>query len=248
MKNNKLYVKILKLRKDNVFVHILSNIIILVALLSFYLGCISASSTLTATAPIYRGDISEKKVCLMINVYWGEDLIPDIIKVLDNYNADCTFFVGGCWAAKNISMLQEISQKFELGNHGYLHKDHKKLSVQQNTDEIMVCDKLVKEATGIKMTLFAPPSGSIGDNMLAVCKNLDYKVIMWSKDTIDWRDNDYNLVYKRATSGLQNGDLILMHPMAHTLKALPMILEYYAQHDYQAVRVSEIIPPNPSQN
>lgn len=242
MKNNKLYVKILKLRKDNVFVHILANIIILVALLSFYLGCFGVSSALTTVAPIYRGDTSHKKVCLMINVYWGEDLIPDIIKVLDEYNADCTFFVGGCWAAKNISLLQQMAEKFEIGNHGYFHKDHKKLSIQQNTDEILVCDKLVQQATGVKMNLFAPPSGSIGDNMLSVCKKFDYKVIMWSKDTIDWRDNDYKLVYKRATNSLQNGDLILMHPMPHTLKALPMILEYFAQHEFQAVRVSQTIP------
>lgn len=237
----KLVVKFLRIRPDSMVVHIAANIIIIAVVLSLYIGCIAAPAAVVATAPIYRGNETQKQVSLMINVYWGEQLIPEILQVLEQYGATCTFFVGGSWAAKNIPTLQMISEKHEIGNHGYLHKDHKKLSKAQNRDEILVCEKLVKEATGKKMTLFAPPSGSIGDNMLDVCKELDYKVIMWSKDTIDWRDNDYNLVYKRATQGIRNGDLILMHPMPHTLKALPHILQYYEKNGYKAVSVSQII-------
>lgn len=241
MKKNNFLVKVFKIRKDSIFVHILSNVVILAVLFSFYLGCVGTTNALTASAPIYRGDTSAKKVSLMINVYWGEDLIPEILEILDEYDATCTFFVGGCWAAKNITLLKQMSEKHEIGNHGYLHKDHKNLSKKQNTDEILVCEKLIMEATGKKTTLFAPPSGSIGENMLSVCKENGYKVIMWSKDTIDWRDNDYQLVYRRATHDLQNGDLILMHPMQHTVKALPMILEYYTQYGYRAVKVSELV-------
>ena len=240
MKNN-LFIRIFKIRKDNVFVHIISNIIILCLLLCFDIGCLESAAVPTAAAPIYRGDASQKKVCLMVNVYWGEEYIPQMLDIFEKYNAKCTFFVGGCWAAKNIPLLKTMALDHEIGNHGYLHKDHRKLSVKENTDEILVCEKLIYEATGQKTCLFAPPSGSIGENMLSVCAQLGYKVIMWSKDTIDWRDNDYQLVYKRATKDLQNGDLILMHPMPHTVKALPMILEYYAQYGFKTVTVGQMV-------
>ncbi|MDD4315957.1 MAG: polysaccharide deacetylase family protein [Clostridia bacterium] len=241
MKTKRLIVKFFKIKRDSMFVHIVANLIIVAVIVSLYIGCIAAPSSVAATAPIYRGDDSQKKVSLMINVYWGEQLIPDILETLESHNVTCTFFIGGSWAAKNISTVQKIAEKHEIGNHGYLHKDHKKLSEKQNRDEILVCEKLLSEATGKKTRLFAPPSGSIGDNMLEVCKELDYKVIMWSKDTIDWRDNDFQLVYKRATNGVRSGDLILMHPMAHTLRALPLILDYYEKNGFKAVTVSEII-------
>ena len=68
------------------------------------------------------------------------------------------------------------------------------------------------------------------------------RVIMWSKDTIDWRDKDADLVVSRATDGVQAGDMILMHPTAHTASALGRILEYYRGHGLKAVTVSELIP------
>ncbi len=247
MKMKNLTVKFFRIKRDNVAVHFLANVIIVVVILSLYLACIAPPSVV-ATAPIYRGDASRKQVSLMINVYWGEQLIPEFLEVLDRHNVSCTFFVGGSWAAKNIPILKKLAEKHEIGNHGYLHKDHKKLSKEQNRSEIIVCEKLVYATTGKKTTLFAPPSGSIGDNMLEVCKDLNYKVIMWSKDTIDWRDNDYNLVYKRATNGILNGDLILMHPMAHTLRALPSILDYYEKNGFDVVTVSQIIKDSDGQS
>ena len=49
---------------------------------------------------------------------------------------------------------------------------------------------------------------------------------MWTTDTIDWRDKNADTVYSRATKNLKAGDLVLMHPTAHTLEALPKILEF----------------------
>ena len=64
---------------------------------------------------------------------------------------------------------------------------------------------------------------------------------MWSKDTIDWRDKDSSLVYKRATNNLTNGDLILMHPKEHTLNALKDMLEYCIENGFSVVTVSQNI-------
>ncbi|MEG1609510.1 MAG: polysaccharide deacetylase, partial [Clostridia bacterium] len=87
--------------------------------------------------------------------------------------------------------------------------------------------------------LFAPPSGSFDKTTLSVAEELDMRVIMWSKDTVDWRDKDENIVFKRATNKVGGGDLILMHPTAHTLKALPKILEFYKDNGLRQVIVSE---------
>lgn len=229
------------MKKYNVFVHVVSNCVIVALLFALYLACVPADGIQTAAAPIYKGDASGGRVALMVNVYQGSEYVEGMLEVLERYDATCTFFVGGCWAEKNMDLLKKMYERADLGNHGYLHLDHAKLSEKQNREEIVLCDRLVETVTGKKMRLFAPPSGSIGNNMLKVCEELGYKVIMWSKDTIDWRDKDYELVFKRATSNIQSGDMILMHPTEHTLKALPAILDRYAELGLSTATVAEII-------
>lgn len=69
--------------------------------------------------------------------------------------------------------------------------------------EIGLTHEIIKQLLGYEMTLFAPPSGSYGQNTLKVAQDMGYKTIMWSKDTIDWRDQDENLIYSRATKNAQ---------------------------------------------
>ena len=76
--------------------------------------------------------------------------------------------------------------------------------------------------------------------MLAA-ESLGLKTVMWSRDTIDWRDKDVSLVVKRATENAAGGDLVLMHPKEHTLRALPQVLGYYEKAGLKAVTVSENI-------
>ncbi len=89
--------------------------------------------------------------------------------------------------------------------------------------------------------LFAPPSGSIGDNMFKACDELGYKVIMWTRDTIDWRDQDPALITKRALNNIKSGDLILMHPTKATVEALPAILDSIKAQNLVATTVSNTI-------
>lgn len=225
---------------------IVTNLVIVCMLgILFYvtnIDNISAPISNNIKQPIYRGNSSNKQVSFMINVYWGTEYIEDIMKVFDKYNCKTTFFVGGSWVEKNVNLLKLIDSKgHEIANHGYLHKDHKKLDYKCNYDEINLTNKLVKNIIGKDIRLFAPPSGSFSDTTLKVAEELNLNTIMWSKDTIDWRDKDSNITYKRATKNLQNGDLILAHPTKHTLEALDKILAFYKENGFKVVTVSENI-------
>ena len=191
---------------------------------------------------IYHGNRENANVSLMFNVYEGTDVVNGIIDTLDEYGAKATFFVGGCWADDNESALKKIVESgHEIANHGYFHKDHKKLGYDKNKEEISLTGVIVEALCGAKMNLFAPPSGSFSETTLEAAFDLGYKVIMWSKDTIDWRDSDQDLLYKRATKNPENGDLILMHPKKHTLSVLPRVIEFYQNIGFNIVTVSENI-------
>ena len=236
------------MKKEKLFIDVIANLVLIVVIGLLFFSSIDSSIGVFSEdkkQPIYNGNKDYRNVTLMVNVYWGSEYIEDMLDIFDSYKVKTTFFIGGSWAEKEVPLLKEIYNRgHEIGNHGYLHKDHSKLSIQGNRNEIEVTNKLLKEILTVESKYFAPPSGAIGNNMLQVCEELDMKVIMWSKDTIDWRDNDYNLIFQRATKKIENGDLVLMHPTAHTIKALPLILTFYKQNGYKVVPLSTNLAPS----
>ena len=225
-----------------VFTHVIANFVLVVLVFAIAtIGFVGATTNVFSSndnAPIYRGS-GEKQVSLMVNVYWGTEYIDDMLAIFDKYNVTTTFFVGGSWVAQYPDMLVKIaSHGHEIGNHGYFHKEHSKLSYDNNVKEIVSCGKLVFEYIGTDMTLFAPPGGDFNSNTLAAARDNGYKTIMWSRDTIDWRDKDSDTVYTRATKDTSSGELILMNPTAHTRDALEKIVKYYVDAGYSIVPVS----------
>ncbi len=189
----------------------------------------------------YKGN-SENGVSLMFNVYWGTEEVRRILDILDGYEGKATFFLGGSWADDNTDCVKEIAVRgHEIGSHGYFHREHDKLNYEANYSEIKTSVNFLSLISGKQVVLFAPPSGAYNENTVTAAEKLGVKTVMWSKDTIDWRDKDAELCYRRAIKDAKGGDLVLMHPMPHTAEALPRILEYYRANGLKLITVSENI-------
>lgn len=188
---------------------------------------------------VRKGNLTDG-VSLMFNVYSDTESVYEILETLEKHNAKATFFIGGSWADDNVDCLKVIVEKgHELGNHGYFHKDHPSLSKQANVKEISLCNEFMKKATGVESKLFAPPSGAYDEKTVESAETLGLKTILWTRDTIDWRDKNASLVYTRATKDITGGEFVLMHPTKHTSQALNDILNYYESCSLRAVTVSE---------
>lgn len=226
---------------------ITTNLVLGVLVLSIGSLCLAPTQDTLETngfeSEIYRcGNEDSQGVSLMFNVYWGTEEIYRILDILEKNQATATFFIGGCWADDNVDCLRAIFAKgHEIGNHGYFHKDHKTLNLAQNQKEISACNRFIQMATGEVTRLFAPPSGSYNEDTVTAATALGMKTILWSKDTIDWRDKNAALIYTRATKNVKSGDLILMHPMKETADALNDILKYYKDNQLKVITVSENI-------
>lgn len=234
-----------KSRNKACLLKVATNAVLGVLVLSVGALCLYPLDETTYTsgdgAEIYRKSSGDGVgVSLMFNVYWGTDEVSRILDILEKHDAKATFFIGGCWADDNVACLRDIySAGHEIGNHGYFHKDHDKLTLAQNQREIADCNRFIELVLGQAPTLFAPPSGAYGNATLSACKQLGMKTILWSRDTIDWRDKDKNLIYTRATKNIQSGEFVLMHPMQATVDALDDILNYYQSQNLRAVTVGE---------
>lgn len=226
----------MKERRFRIFTSNLIICAVLGAVLVTALFAVAESDNAVVTGgAVYEGDRDGGKVALMFNVYEGTEYVELIARLLAERGMNATFFLGGIWAERNgDTVVRLAADGFELGNHGYLHRDHATLSAERNRSEIVITEKLLSatladlpaEAQAAALPkLFAPPSGSMGDALHAVCEQLGYTVVMWTRDTIDWRDHDSALITERALRDLAAGDLILMHPTAATVQALPAILD-----------------------
>lgn len=214
--------------------------VLAVSLVGFFGGKTVAVST--DSSNIYYRAENGSGVSLMFNVYENTENVCAILDILEEYGAKATFFIGGCWADDNVDCVRRIySLGHEVASHGYFHKDHSRMSYDENIEEIRPSAKLINMICGVNIKLFAPPSGAFNENTLNACAFLGLKVIMWSRDTIDWRDSDSELILSRATDGLESGEFILMHPTDCTVKALPKIIKYIGESGLSAVTVSENI-------
>lgn len=236
--------------KKSLKTNIATNLVLGVLVLSVGVLCLApvenSLQTEGKTTEIYRNAPENSNgVSLMFNVYWGTDEVYRILETLKKYEAKATFFIGGCWADDNVECLKEIfSQGHEIGNHGYFHKDHAKLSYAQNQKEISDCNRFIELAIGQKPTLFAPPSGAYNESMLSACQAMNMKTVLWSRDTIDWRDKNSALIYTRATKDIKGGEFVLMHPMQATADALEDIIKCYQSKSLSLITVSENLQQN----
>ncbi|MCQ2564893.1 MAG: polysaccharide deacetylase family protein, partial [Clostridia bacterium] len=178
---------------------ILANVVIFsmfAMLIGISVSNVKAVGTLADSRVVYAGDESKNNVCFMVNVYEGNEYVLNMLDILDAYNVKTTFFVGGCWAVKNLDVVKEIyARGHEIGNHGFYHKDQDSLDFNQNVQEIETCHKVISENLGIDMNLFAPPSGAYNLATVDAATSLNYSTIMWTHDTIDWRDQDADLIF-----------------------------------------------------
>ncbi len=160
------------------------------------------------------------------NVDWGEDVLPDMLKVLKENNVKITFFVSGRWAENNPDLLKEMFQDgHEIQSHGYSHKLCSQNSVEAIKDEILKTEKVILDILGVKTNVFAPPSGDYDETTVELCRSLGYKMALWSSDTIDWREGSTADVIKdRVLKKRLNGAIVLMHPKEETVKALPDLI------------------------
>jgi probable sporulation protein (polysaccharide deacetylase family) len=198
--------------------------------------------TFSKARPIYEGRSDKKAIAFTCNVAWGNEFLPPLLQVFEEKNVKITFFVEGRWAEKNPELLRLIAGKgHEIGNHGYSHAHHSMLSLEQNINEIKDAEKVIEKITGKKPLLFAPPYGEFSELTVKAAESLNYRLIMWSIDTIDWKKPGVDYIVNKVLKKAGNGKIILMHPTEDTVKAMPVIIENLQKQGYKITTVSDLL-------
>lgn len=191
----------------------------------------------------YKGSKEVNTIAFACNIDWGNEYISDMINIFKEEDIKITFFPTGSWAEKNPTLLKLIDDSgHEVGNHGYSHKDYDKLNFMENREEILKADKVIKNITGISPKFFAPPSGAFNEDTIKAAKEANYDIIMWTIDTIDWReDSTKEKIVDRVISKAESSAIVLMHPTKQTVEALPIIIKKLKQEGYDIGGIKDIM-------
>ncbi|MBO8125907.1 MAG: polysaccharide deacetylase family protein [Firmicutes bacterium] len=192
--------------------------------------------------PVFRGDLSRKAMALMINVAWGNEYIPQMLRILEEYQVKATFFFIGRWVERFPSLFNQIVEAgHEIANHGYYHGETNKMSEAELTQLILQGKEALEKAGAQPAMLFAPPAGEYDNRLLRIAASLGYRTILWTLDTVDWKRPAPEVIVGRVVLKAQNGALVLMHPTEPTVAALPRIIQGLTEKGFTLTTVSDLI-------
>ncbi|NCU16483.1 polysaccharide deacetylase family protein [Pallidibacillus pasinlerensis] len=193
-------------------------------------------------APIFRGHPDKPMIALTINVAWGNEFLSPILATLKKHNVYATFFIEGRWAKENPEFVKMIYEGgHEIGNHSYSHPDMKQLSAEKIKKQLLDTNEIIQATIGKTPKLFAPPSGSYNDQVVQIADDMNMQTIMWTIDTIDWKNPTPQTLIHRVTKQLHNGAIILAHPTESTTKALDTLLTKIKDEGYRLGTVTNLL-------
>ncbi|MFD0716696.1 polysaccharide deacetylase family sporulation protein PdaB [Paenibacillus sp. GCM10027626] len=197
-------------------------------------------------AAIYSIPTDKKVIALTFDISWGEKRAIPIMEVLKEKNVNkSTFFLSAVWSQAHPEIAKKIVENgFEIGSHGYKHDNYSTLSDEEIRKQIKTAHSILSQTTGKSPNLIRLPNGDFDKRVLRIAEELNYKVIQWDTDSLDWMNGGTEKIVNRVVEKAHPGDIVLMHASdtpKHTIEALPAIIDQLRAKGYEFVSVSELI-------
>ena len=152
------------------------------------------------------------------------------------------FLVGNRMTSFSTAVKREAAEGHEMGYHSYSHAMQTGLSTAQITSDFQKSDKILYEMTGKHFTVWRTPGGNYNDR---VTQAVPVPHIMWSVDTLDWKNRNASSVYYSIKNNAKDGSIVLMHDLyGSTVDGAVMAMKEMQAGDYEFVTVTELLSRN----
>ncbi|MDD4839110.1 MAG: polysaccharide deacetylase family protein [Clostridia bacterium] len=197
----------------------------------------------TRKVPVYGVDTTEKVIALTFDAAWGADKTEGIIKILNDNEADATFFLVGFWIDRYEEETKMIADAgLEIGNHSNNHLKMSQLTVDEIEKEISSVNERIKKLTNNTPVYFRPPFGDYNNRLLEVVSSLNMVAIQWSIDTLDWKGLSAKQIVERVVPNAKSGDIVLFHNNSdNVLNALPIVISGLKNKGFSFVALSDLV-------
>ncbi|MEU8359505.1 polysaccharide deacetylase family protein [Nonomuraea sp. NPDC048882] len=172
-----------------------------------------------------------------------------LLDMLSTRDVKATFFVIGQMVAADKgghTVRRIVGDGHEIGNHSWSHPALSELPHEAVKRELKHTEDIVQRLTGVRMRVMRPPYGATDEAVAAETRREGLAQILWSVDTLDWRDRESATVVKRASQA-KPGSIVLLHDIHRTtVDAVPEMLDRLGRKGYTFVTVSELYGRTPA--
>jgi len=172
---------------------------------------------------------SGNSVAITIDDGPDPNVTPQVLKLLEKYQACATFFCVGERVLRHADLAQEMVRRgHAIENHSQRHRhDFSLLGPKRMSGEISRAQDSIFNVTGILPRFFRAPAGLRNPFLDPVLQRLGLRLASWTRRGFDTVNGDAERVYRRVASPLQAGDILLLHDgnAARTSRGTPVILE-----------------------
>jgi len=201
---------------------------------------------------IYNVPTERNVVALTFDISWGDKRLEPILEVLKEKNVTAaTFFVSSVWSQQHPELVKKIQDVgYEIGSHGHKHDNYSTLTDDEIRSQITTAHSIISEVTGKSPNLIRLPNGDFDKRVLKIASELQYQVIQWDTDSMDWLSIGTDKIADRVISRAHPGDIILMHASdsaKQTHLALPIIIDQLRDKGYDFLSVSELLTQTETQ-
>lgn len=184
-------------------------------------------------------DLKKPMVALTFDDGPHPEFTNSILDSLEKYNGLATFFVLGSRAEKFKNVIKGITKSgSQIGNHTYDHRELTKLGSKAITNEITKTANILQNITNIETSIVRPTYGSVNDKVKLYA---GAPLILWSIDTLDWKNRNKEMIVKEVLGEVKDGDVILMHDIYKTTAmAAEVIIKELSSRGYQLVTIDEL--------
>ena len=194
----------------------------------------------------YRRDNDNMEIALTFDDGPHPYYTPLILEILEEYNIKATFFMIG----ENVKYYPAAAEAVlkaghEIGNHTNHHKGMKSMTAEDIRREIEDCEDEIFSLSEYRPKLVRPPEGAMSEQVRQVVKELNYRIILWDLDTLDWAHTPPEEICRHVLTEADAGNIILMHDFighnSPTPAALRMIIPALLSRGYKFVTVGELL-------
>lgn len=196
---------------------------------------------------LYVGDTGEKTIYLTFDEGYENGYTSKILDTLNTYGVKGIFFITGDYFEQNPELIRRMIEEGHcVGNHSMNHPSLPGISAKQAQEEIMELHRLVQEEFNYEMRFLRPPKGEFSEGVLRLCKDLNYRCMLWSFAYKDWvvseqKGPEYAL--QTVLKNLHPGAVILLHAVSSdNATALGDIITQSQQAGYTFGNPEDLLP------